>query len=142
MTRSLDPRAVDLSIPVYRALLHVYPRRFRLQYRDEMAILFRDSCREAYRERGSLGLVPAWGRALMDLGSNAPGECVSERIEQSRAAVPISRSCSCCYSEVASEWKVCKICGTVLNDGTTHPSRPPHNEIDQLERLRRHFGGM
>lgn len=125
MTTPSNPRAVVLSSLVYRGLLRAYPRRFQLRYREEMALVFRDSCRQAHGEHGSLGLVPVWGRALLDLGTNAPAEHVDRRYDHPGSKVAPARSCSGCYSDVEPDWRTCRVCGTVLNDGSTHVTRTP-----------------
>jgi hypothetical protein len=140
-----NPRAVVLSSLVYRGLLRAYPRRFQLQYREEMALVFRDCCRTAHRERGALGLVPVWGGALADLVKNAPGEHATRLIERSDAAGSVTRSCSGCYSEVEPDWRVCKVCGEPLVEGATHVTRAigPHpsfasdveHVIDQVRKV-------
>jgi hypothetical protein len=141
MTAPHDPRAIVTSYRVYRALLTIYPRRFRHAYQDEVAQLFRDCCREAQRSRGTRGLLHVWGRALLDLCANVPREHFAQLAGRREPAVEQTRSCSYCESEVEQGWTICKICGTVLNESTTHASRS-RNEIDELERLRRHFGGF
>jgi hypothetical protein len=137
-----DPRSITISAGLYRALLRVYPRRFRAGYRDDMAQVFRDCCREAYREQGRVGLMHVWGLALLDLGKSAPKKHVTQLLDGSQKAAMTSRSCSGCYSEVEPDWRICRICGTVLNEGTTHPSRPRHNELDHMEILTRELIGL
>jgi hypothetical protein len=117
------------------------PRRFQRAYRNEVARLCRDCCREAYRTLRLRGLPHVWGRALLDLCVNVPREHVVQLATRQEPPVTHTRSCSCCYSELKSQWTICKICGTVLNDSTTHASRPS-SEVDELERLRRHWGGF
>jgi hypothetical protein len=141
MTAQNDPRLITVSYRVYRVLLAAYPRQFRRAYRDEVSQLFRDCCREAQHRRGTRGVLYIWGRALLDLGVNVPREHIVQLTTRQVPPVEQTRSCSSCYSEVGPEWTVCKICGTVLNEGTTHASRPIY-EVDEIERLRRHFGGM
>jgi hypothetical protein len=65
---------VTLSVRVYRLLLATYPRRFRREYGREMALAFRDCCRDAYRQDGSLALLRLWPRTLRDLAASAIGE--------------------------------------------------------------------
>jgi hypothetical protein len=66
-----SPRIIALSENVYRKLLRVFPRDHRRDYSHLMAQLFRDQCRDAYRERRSLGLIRLWLRTLPDLGKNS-----------------------------------------------------------------------
>jgi hypothetical protein len=51
---------------VYRALLRVYPSDYRHEYDELMAQLFRDLCRDAYRQGGRAGLMRLWQRVLVD----------------------------------------------------------------------------
>jgi hypothetical protein len=39
------------------------------------------------------------------------------------ASMPATRSCSGCYAIIAPDWRVCRVCGTVLIAGTTHETR-------------------
>jgi hypothetical protein len=50
----------------YRALLWVYSADYRREYETLMVQLFRDLCRDAYRQHGSVGLVRLWQRVLAD----------------------------------------------------------------------------
>lgn len=51
---------------VYRALLRVYPMDYRHEYAELMVQLFRDLCRDAYRQNGRVGLARLWQRVLAD----------------------------------------------------------------------------
>jgi hypothetical protein len=65
-----DPRAsqlLRLSERVYRVLLILYPADFRREYSQHMAQVFRDSCRDVYRQGGTEALVYWWMAALFDL---------------------------------------------------------------------------
>jgi hypothetical protein len=50
----------------YRVLLGVYPADYRREYEGLMVQLFRDLCRDAYREKGRAGLARLWQRVLAD----------------------------------------------------------------------------
>jgi hypothetical protein len=117
-----DPKLITLSWHTYRVLLAAYPRRFRQQYRQEMTLIFRDCSREVYRARGASGLALLWTRALLDLLHNVPKEYAMTILRRSDGRLAETRSCSACYSEVEPDWTVCKICGMVLLESTTHPS--------------------
>jgi hypothetical protein len=65
------PRSLTASRRLYRILLRLYPAAFRRHHGAAMEQLFRDSCRDAYAERGFPGLLVAWGHALGDLGRTA-----------------------------------------------------------------------
>ena len=82
MTTPNDPYPVVISYRAYRILLASYPRRFRQQYREEMAIAFRDACREAYNRDGSIGLIGVWRHGLADLGLNAVKERTRAMVDE------------------------------------------------------------
>ena len=60
-------RAVGTSERAYRSLLRAYPRGLRDGYGDEMALCFRDLCREGLEEGGGSGLAALWARTLPEL---------------------------------------------------------------------------
>lgn len=63
------PHVVDLiavSVWLYRLLLAAYPVPFREEYGEAMVQLFGDTARDAYRQRGLLGLSAMWLRTLAD----------------------------------------------------------------------------
>lgn len=141
MSMGKDPHIVTASHRIYQSLLGAYPRRFREAFRDEMAVLFRDCAREIYRSKGRWGVVRLWARALFDLTHNVPREHIVSQVRKDDDRAYETLSCSACYSVIQRDWTICKICGEALVQNTTHVSRPM-NRIDELERLRRHFGGM
>jgi hypothetical protein len=61
-----EPRSVAFSLYLYRALLAVYPSEFRREYGGLMLQVFGDCCRRALREAGPAGLLPLWGRTMLD----------------------------------------------------------------------------
>lgn len=65
LTPSTDKLA--LFVRLYRLLLWVYPAEFRRRYSQEMAQTFRDCCREAHQQAGTLGIVRLWTYILYDL---------------------------------------------------------------------------
>lgn len=79
-----------LSLAVFRALLLLYPARFRRVYGQQMALVFRDACQDAARERGLGGLARTWRITLGDLIVTA----ISERLEQdmSRTSIALYRT--------------------------------------------------
>jgi hypothetical protein len=122
MTAATDPRLVRLSYGAYRALLGAYPPAFRRQYRADMAYVFRDMCRGAYRQHGVRALLPLWGGALLDLTSNVPKEALValwQTRHQSTSEKP-ARICSSCNNEVAPDWQRCVYCGELLIAAATH----------------------
>jgi hypothetical protein len=62
-----DERAVGVSDWAYRSLLRAYPRELRNEYADEMALCFRDLCREEMEDRGGPGLAALWAHTLPEL---------------------------------------------------------------------------
>lgn len=59
-------RVVRLSSRVYRLMLMAYPVSFRRQFRADMVVVFRDSCREVISEDGWWGLSFLWLHTLLD----------------------------------------------------------------------------
>jgi hypothetical protein len=55
---------------IYRLLLRLYPTRFRKEYAEEMAQVFRDLCRDVDQKKGKRGLVLLSLRSLFDLLKN------------------------------------------------------------------------
>ena len=79
MARSTTPWPLAFSQRLYHALLRAYPPDFRRRHGEAMAQLFRDGCRDAYRERGGAGLLDTWRHTLGDL-------CISA-LRERRAAL-------------------------------------------------------
>jgi hypothetical protein len=59
--------AVRASERAYRSLLRAYPHGLRDEYGDEMALCFRDLCREELEDRGRRGLAALWAYTLPEL---------------------------------------------------------------------------
>lgn len=53
------------AIAIYRRLLRVYPRHFRVEYRDDMVLLFAEQLRNEPASR-------VWSRSLIDLAITIP----------------------------------------------------------------------
>lgn len=68
------PPLVAVSVAVYRRLLRAYPPGFRRAYGPQMVHMFRDQCRVAIRQRGTMGLVVVWVRTLGDFVITATAE--------------------------------------------------------------------
>jgi hypothetical protein len=71
------------SEQVYRVLLHAYPPRFRQRFEQEMAQVFRTSCREIYAVSGDGGLRRYWLSTLWDWALSAAREQVSNLLGKS-----------------------------------------------------------
>jgi hypothetical protein len=52
----------------YRWLLRLYPQAHREIYEAEMFRVFTSQCQDAYRQRGTAGILSLWLRTLFDLG--------------------------------------------------------------------------
>jgi hypothetical protein len=59
---------------LYAALLYLYPKNFRATYGQQMRLTFRDACRVAYHQNGSVGLLALWVPTLLDLFKSALAE--------------------------------------------------------------------
>jgi capsular polysaccharide biosynthesis protein len=62
-----DSQAVALSVRLFERFLAAYPKEHRREYGPAMAQLFRDQCRDAWRDRRGWGLTGLWLRVLPDL---------------------------------------------------------------------------
>ncbi len=65
---------IELSEQVYRALLIFYPAEYRREYGPLMVQVFRDICRDAYRQNGAWGVLESWLPVLLDLAITAVEE--------------------------------------------------------------------
>jgi hypothetical protein len=59
---------------VYQGLLFAYPAAHRREYGGLMAQVFRDMCRDSYRQKGFVGLVRLWRHVLADTAATAVAE--------------------------------------------------------------------
>jgi hypothetical protein len=88
--RGSVPAALRLSARVYAWLLHAYPASFRAEFGGEMALVFSDCCREAWRSRGSPGVWRVLGRTVLDMLASAP-PLWAERLEEAMKGNPVGR---------------------------------------------------
>ena len=65
-----EKRLLSVSAAIYRRLLRLYPADFRQDFDQPMRQVFRDLCRDAYRQTGAWGLAQCWATALFDLLQN------------------------------------------------------------------------
>jgi len=65
-----------ISQMIYKRLLLAYPRSHRVEYGPAMGQLFRDQCRDAWKESRNWGLLKLWLRVLPDLA----GTSIMERL--------------------------------------------------------------
>jgi hypothetical protein len=116
MANKHDPRPVSLSHSCYRAVLRAYPRRFQREYRNEVACLFRDCCRDAYHTQGAWGLAGVWGRAVLDLGKNVPQEHMEQLTTRHPEPPRVFTRCTYCSEEIIVDDARCIYCGARLSD--------------------------
>jgi hypothetical protein len=62
MNTSLTPKIIVFSITLYRWLLNMGPAGFRSEYATSMLQVFRQCCRDAYRQKGAFGVMRQWPR--------------------------------------------------------------------------------
>ena len=72
-----DSRALSLSVRLFERLLAVYPQAHRRAYGPAMVQVFRDQCRDAWRDGRGWGLTWLWLRVLPDLVKTSVLEHVS-----------------------------------------------------------------
>lgn len=83
MNSRTHSHSLAVSERVYRFLLVLYPAEFRHEYADPLVQAFRDSCREAHRDSGTLGVIRMWLPIIGDLVSNASAERILEVLRMS-----------------------------------------------------------
>lgn len=67
-------------VRAYSALLRVYPRRFRAEYRREMVLLFAQQLQDARATNGAFGVGGLWIHSLVDLMTTAPVEHLEREV--------------------------------------------------------------
>ena len=78
------PVPIDLSVRIYHRLLAAYPGRFRAEYGQHMAQVFRDTCRRDYSRGGLPGMMALWARTSLDLARTTVEEHIERGIEMNR----------------------------------------------------------
>lgn len=73
---------------LYRILLLAYPAAYRSAYGPSMLQLFRDLCRDAYRQGGLAGFLRLEGRVLVDTAVSAVIENSEVIIERGQIMTP------------------------------------------------------
>ncbi len=71
-------RWIEWSRHFYSSLLHLYPGAYRAVYEMEMFRVFSDQCRDAYKESGGRGILSLWPRTLVDVGTTAIREHLTD----------------------------------------------------------------
>ncbi len=77
MIPPLENAALRFSQRVYQRCLRFYPQAHRAKFGEAMSQLFRDQCREAWRQQAWRGLAAVWLRAVPDLCQTAVAEHLS-----------------------------------------------------------------
>ena len=65
-TNPISSRSTSWSVRCYRQLMRIYPKEFTATFGESVEQAFRDLARDAFRERGRLGLVLLWFRIVPD----------------------------------------------------------------------------
>ena len=65
------PSPVRLSCGLYKMLLFVYPRQFRVRFKSEMVSTFSDLICAEWEQKGVLGVARVWRSALGEVFSVA-----------------------------------------------------------------------
>jgi hypothetical protein len=71
-------RALRVSERLYKALIVAYPKGFRREYRAQLEQVFRDLCQEELQRDEKCGLWRLWVRTILDLGTTAWVERMSD----------------------------------------------------------------
>jgi capsular polysaccharide biosynthesis protein len=72
-----DSKAITLSGRLFQRLLAAYPKAHRREYGQAMTQLFRDQCRDSWRQGRGWGLAWLWLRVLPDLVKTSMLEHIS-----------------------------------------------------------------
>ena len=94
MQNSFAQNEFPASQKIYAWLLRAYPPAHRAEYGAAMAQLFRDQCRDAWREAGGWGLTKLWLRVLPDWASTSVREriaALNERKTMNDKLAPLTR---------------------------------------------------
>lgn len=74
MKHTLADFGLILSTWVFKGLIFTLPKEFRQNYANEMTLVFRDCCLDAYHRRGFLGIFSELTNSVFDLAINAVKE--------------------------------------------------------------------
>jgi hypothetical protein len=88
--RPAVPAALRLSARAYAWLLRAYPASFLAEFGGEMALVFSDCCRDAWRCGGSPGVWRLLGRTVLDVFVSAPS-LWAERLEDAMNGNAVGR---------------------------------------------------
>jgi len=113
-----QPSLVNLSVKIYRLLVRTYPDEFRQEYGSHMTQVFRDCCRQVYRQGGVAALIALWARTALDY-------CKTIIDEYARGGVHVTRD----KFHKPSGWAL--ILGSFsITIGWLAGSRPPYSEYN------------
>jgi hypothetical protein len=88
--RPAVPAALRLSARAYAWLLRAYPASFRAEFGGEMALVFSDCCRAAWRCGGPRGVWRLLGCTVLDMLASAP-PLWAERLEEAMRGNRVGR---------------------------------------------------
>ncbi|MGZ3581946.1 MAG: hypothetical protein ACXWP6_04300 [Ktedonobacterales bacterium] len=86
------PWSVAATLRIYRLLLGFYPRGFRVAYEADVLQVFRQCCGDAYRERGTAGVMRLWLPAIADLFIGAVADYCGLVVEAWRRSMSMDRA--------------------------------------------------
>ena len=66
ISQPIENPIVALSVRIYQVLLVAYPTKFQQEYGSQMTQVFRDCCRQAYRQGGSYAMLKFWALTFFD----------------------------------------------------------------------------
>jgi Clp amino terminal domain, pathogenicity island component len=95
------PLILRLSNRLYRLLLFVYPKAFRLEYGEPMLQVFRDCCVSTYSEAGYRGLACQWWHTVADLIAT----CLREHLSRDRSGLPLPMTPRALRSLEIAQWE-------------------------------------
>ncbi len=75
---------VTASARIYELLIYAYPRRFRVEYGNEMASVFAENCSHTYESSGLFALFALWLATVQDLIVSASVEHVAIFLSNAR----------------------------------------------------------
>ncbi|MBA3824386.1 MAG: hypothetical protein H0X24_10895, partial [Ktedonobacterales bacterium] len=65
------PPIIALTLWCYRRLLWLHPPAFRRDFGGDILQVFRETCYDAYRQRGTIGVISQWLAAFTDVVQGA-----------------------------------------------------------------------
>jgi hypothetical protein len=87
-------RFLRSSSKIYRGVLCLYPRNLRRDFGEDMLEVFAESLTDAWRTRGTWGLIHAWCLALWEL---VPILLAGRRLD-SVVIAPVASFCGCFFA--------------------------------------------